>query len=151
MRNGLDAFSDHKGAEMVKRAVLYARVSGDDRKQESRNLEGQIEMCRDYAQQNGWRIVAELPEDDRGASGAEIDLPKLNQAREMAEAGEYDILVVREIDRLSRNLHSANQRSRDTIFQSAWSLAQAKKNRAILCRTVTAAATQSYDGDGPIP
>ena len=54
---------------MNKRAVLYARVSSDDRGKDGRNLAGQLEMCRDYAVENGWQIVAELSEDDRGASG----------------------------------------------------------------------------------
>lgn len=87
-----------------KRAVLYARVSGDDSGKDGRNLAGQIEMGREYATQHGYSVVAELPEDDKGASGADIDLPQLNHIREMAQAGEFDILIVREIDRLSRNL-----------------------------------------------
>ena len=89
---------------MNKRAVLYARVSSDDRGKDGRNLAGQLEMCRDFAVENGWQIVAELSEDDRGASGASFELPQLNRAREMAQKGEFDILVVREIDRLSRKL-----------------------------------------------
>lgn len=89
---------------MTTRAVTYARVSGDDRGKEGRNLEGQLEMCRNYAQEHGYEIVAELAEDDRGASGAEIDLPQLTLVRNMAANGEFDVLVVREIDRLSRKL-----------------------------------------------
>jgi site-specific DNA recombinase len=88
----------------IKRAVLYARVSSDDRGKEGRNLAGQLEMCRDFALDNGWQIVAELSEDDRGASGASFELSELNRAREMAQKGEFDVLVVREIDRLSRKL-----------------------------------------------
>jgi DNA invertase Pin-like site-specific DNA recombinase len=38
----------------MKRAVLYARVSGDDRDREGRNLVGQLDMCRVYAQRKGW-------------------------------------------------------------------------------------------------
>lgn len=86
------------------RAVLYARVSGDDRGKEGRNLQGQLEMGREYAAGKGYHIVAELSEDDRGASGANIDLPQLNRIREMAHAGQFDVLIVRELDRLSRNL-----------------------------------------------
>lgn len=88
----------------MKRAVLYARVSGDDRGKEGRNLAGQLEMGREYARERGYAIAAELAEDDRGTSGAEIDLPQLNRVREMAKTGEFDVLVVRELDRLSRNL-----------------------------------------------
>ena len=47
------------------RAVLYARVSSDDRGKEGRNLAGQLEMGREYAQERGYAIVAELAEDDR--------------------------------------------------------------------------------------
>jgi site-specific DNA recombinase len=90
--------------EMTKRAALYARVSSDDRSKDGRNLEGQLEMGREYAQKHGYTVVAELAEDDRGASGAEIDLPQLNRIREMAANDEIDVLIVREIDRLSRNL-----------------------------------------------
>lgn len=87
-----------------RRAALYARVSGDDRANDGRNLAGQIEMGRKYAHEHGLIVVAELAEDDKGASGVEIDLPQLNRALEMAKAHECDILVVREIDRLSRSL-----------------------------------------------
>ncbi len=89
---------------MKKRAVLYARVSGDDRGNDGRNLTGQLDMCREHALKQKWDIVAELAEDDRGASGASFELPQLNRVRELAQAGEFDVLVVREIDRLSRNL-----------------------------------------------
>lgn len=88
----------------MKRAVLYARVSSDDRRNEDRNLAGQLTMCRDYARSRGYEIVTELAEDDRGASGAAFELEQLNRASEMARNGAFDVLVTREIDRLSRNL-----------------------------------------------
>lgn len=89
---------------MTKRAVLYARVSRDDTRQDGRNLDGQIEMGQAYATKRGYTIIAELKEDDKGASGADINLPKLNEVREMAHNGQLDVLIVREIDRLSRSL-----------------------------------------------
>jgi len=89
---------------VLDRATLYARVSGNDRGKEGRNLNGQLEMARKYAGDKGYSIVAEFAEDDRGASGYEINLPELNKIRDMARNGEFDVLVVRELDRLSRNL-----------------------------------------------
>jgi site-specific DNA recombinase len=89
---------------MTKRAVIYARVSRDDRDTDGRNLAGQLAMGRKYCEANGYSVVDEKPEDERGASGAEIDLPQLLQIREKAQAREFDVLIVREIDRLSRNL-----------------------------------------------
>src|SRR5690606_26259570 len=71
---------------------------------DGRNLPGQLEMCREHAAGRGWRVVAELAEDDRGASGADLDLPELARALSMARAGEFDVLVTRELDRLARGL-----------------------------------------------
>ena len=67
---------------MTKRALLYARVSGDDTGKDGRNLAGQLELCRNYALEHGYEIVAELHEDDRGASGAIFELPQLNSVRD---------------------------------------------------------------------
>jgi site-specific DNA recombinase len=89
---------------MTNRAVLYARVSGDDRQNATSSLQGQLDLCRDYALNQGWQIIAELAEDERGASGALYDLPQLNKALELAKAGEFDVLVTRELDRLARKL-----------------------------------------------
>ncbi len=61
-------------------------------------------MCRAYAERQGYEVVAELAEDDRGASGAAFELPQLSEVRRLAESHSFEVLVVREIDRLSRNL-----------------------------------------------
>jgi site-specific DNA recombinase len=87
---------------MKRRAILYARVSGDDRDKDSLGL--QLEMCRDYAESRRYAVLAELAEDERGVSGARLDAPELNRALAMAEGGEYEVLVCREMDRLSRSL-----------------------------------------------
>jgi site-specific DNA recombinase len=89
---------------MTERAVLYARVSGYDRGKPGDNLAGQIEMCREYAQEQGYEIVAELSEDDRGVSGAAWDPEQLTRARQMASNREFDVLIVRELDRFARDL-----------------------------------------------
>lgn len=89
---------------MSERAVLYARVSSDDRSKDGRNLASQLEDCTRHAQQHDYRIVAELHEDDKGACGASLELPQLGRIVEMAQGGLFDVLVVRELDRLSRNL-----------------------------------------------
>ncbi len=90
---------------MTKRAVLYARVSNNDRSRTNgSNLQSQVEMCREYAHKHNYEIVAELAEDDQGASGATFDLPQLTKALEMAHSKKFDVLIVRELDRLSRDL-----------------------------------------------
>jgi site-specific DNA recombinase len=48
---------------MTKRAVLpWARVSSNDRDREDRNLLGQLDLCREYAQERGYENVEELAE-----------------------------------------------------------------------------------------
>jgi site-specific DNA recombinase len=89
---------------MTKRAVTYARVSSDDRSKGGLNLSGQLETCRAFALKKGYSIVAELAEDDRGVSGALLESPALSQALEMAAKREFDVLIVREIDRFARSL-----------------------------------------------
>ena len=93
-----------KKKAMSLRAITYARVSGDDRGKDSRNLVGQLAMCQEYAFKRGYAIVAELAEDDRGASGASFELEQLGKVLEFARDRAFDVLVVREVDRLSRNL-----------------------------------------------
>jgi site-specific DNA recombinase len=85
----------------IMRAVLYARKSTLD--STALGIPGQLKLCRDHAIDNGWTIVDELAENER-ASGVDINLPQLTKIRDMAAAGKFDVLVVREIDRLSRSL-----------------------------------------------
>lgn len=89
---------------MTQRAITYARVSGDDRSKDGRNLAGQLAMGREYCIKRGYAIVAELAEDDRGASGASFELEQLNKILDLARSRSFDVLIVREVDRLSRNL-----------------------------------------------
>ncbi len=88
----------------MKRAVLYARISGDDRPKDGRNLAGQLDMCREYALKNGWKVVEELAEDEAGASGVDHNLPQLKKILSLAEKGLIEVLIVREMDRLSRSI-----------------------------------------------
>lgn len=86
------------------RAVTYSRVSSDDHGKDGLNLAGQIELCRKHALSRNYTIVAELSEDDRGVSGAAMDSPALHEALLMASQKQFDVLVVREIDRFARSL-----------------------------------------------
>ena len=53
---------------MIKRAVSYARVSGDDHDEASK-LDAQIAMCREYAEDNGYTILREFQEDKYSSQG----------------------------------------------------------------------------------
>jgi site-specific DNA recombinase len=86
----------------ARRAVLYARTSKDDAANATSSIQGQLDLCREYAQKKGWTVVRELVDD--GVSGATWNAPALSEAVEMARAGVFDILVTRELDRLARDL-----------------------------------------------
>jgi site-specific DNA recombinase len=88
---------------MSKRAILYARVSGDDRKNATSSIDGQLTECRKYAEQRGYRVVGEAFEDpDKHTSGAD-SLPELEKLIRLAPTGTFDLLICREVDRLARN------------------------------------------------
>ena len=69
---------------VLERAVLYARTSGDDTRKDGRNINGQLDDCRAYAIEKGYTVIAEIKEDDRGASGYELDLPGINRILDLA-------------------------------------------------------------------
>lgn len=88
---------------IMEQAALYARVSGDDRKYATSGIEGQLNDCRKYAQERNYRIVGEYYEaPDKQTSGYHW-LPELEKILKLAEQGGFDVLVVREVDRLARN------------------------------------------------
>ena len=88
---------------MTKRAILYARVSGDDRKYATSGIESQLADCRKYAGERGYQVVNEFYETpDKATSGADW-LPELDRVMKLAQGGGFEVLVVREIDRLARN------------------------------------------------
>ena len=85
------------------RAVLYARVSGDDYDDDEKSkLDAQLAECRKYAEKKQYKVLHEFQE-DKFSSGADFDLPQLNRVRQLARDHAFDVLIVREIDRLARD------------------------------------------------
>jgi predicted site-specific integrase-resolvase len=74
-------------------AILYARVSNNDRKKE---LEYQLERIRNYSINNGYKIIDEIKEI---ASGMNDDRPKLNK---ILVRKDWDVIIVENKDRLTR-------------------------------------------------
>lgn len=85
---------------MSKRAALYARVSSEDQGK-GYSLPTQLEACRKHAGDKGHVIIAEQQDD---CSGTLLSRPGLDVLRELAHAGSIDVIVVYEIDRLSRRV-----------------------------------------------
>jgi DNA invertase Pin-like site-specific DNA recombinase len=85
---------------LVWRAVIYARYSDDLQRTES--IADQIEVCRRYAEQQGWTVTATC--DDAARSGGSRFRPGFQRLLADAEAKRFDVIVCEAIDRLGRKL-----------------------------------------------
>lgn len=85
---------------MKKRGVIYARVSTVEQGQ-GYSLPTQLDSCRDYAAQRGYLVAAEFTDMH---TGTEIDRPGLNQLYQFVEKNTVDVVIVHDLDRLSREV-----------------------------------------------
>jgi len=88
----------------MKRAVVVARVSTDDQAKDGFSLAAQVEAGRKYAEAHGFDVV--LVAIDDGVSGAVPfrDRPAGARAWAMLHTGEANVLIVQNVDRLSRDI-----------------------------------------------
>jgi predicted site-specific integrase-resolvase len=82
------------------KAVIYARYSSDNQREAS--IEDQVEVCRRYADAQGFDVVEIYP--DYALSGASRFRPAFQQMQVHAEARRFDVIIVEALDRLSRKL-----------------------------------------------
>lgn len=84
----------------MKRAAIYARFSDD--KQNDRSIEDQVALCRAKAERDALKIVAVFC--DRARSGASIHgRPGVADMLQAAKQCKFNVLIVEELDRLSRS------------------------------------------------
>lgn len=86
------------------RLGIYRRVSTDKQADEGNGLEVQETLCRRWAKTNGHRVVETFT--DAGISGAKdaTERPGLTEALAALDNGTIDGLVVRDLDRLAREV-----------------------------------------------
>ena len=82
------------------RAALYARTACLTQDLKSA-VKSQLEALRNYATQNGMKIVEEFT--DAGYSGLRQDRPGLNRMCDAAGRRGFDVLLIRDPERLARN------------------------------------------------
>jgi site-specific DNA recombinase len=87
-----------------RRAILYARVSGEEQAKKGYSLADQLDALRDWCSKNNHEIVDEVQ--DRGFSGAYLERPGLDRIREMVVGGEVDAVVVLFRDRIARGVYA---------------------------------------------
>ncbi len=86
------------------RVALYARVSSE-MQVEGKSIDAQLAEMREYAQARGWKIVAEYV--DAGVSATKMDRPEFQHMMEDMKEGHFDIILVHDLSRLSRNVYDA--------------------------------------------
>jgi site-specific DNA recombinase len=83
--------------------LLYARVSTDKQAQKDLSIPAQIDMMKEYANKNGWKITGHFV--DQGESATTANRPELKRLlQHCKETKEVDAVIVHKIDRLARNL-----------------------------------------------
>jgi len=85
----------------MQRAALYARVSSERQAQEH-TIQSQLAALRRYADRQGFYTNAALTYSDDGCSGTHLDRPALDELRDHAREGRFDVVVVLCPDRLAR-------------------------------------------------
>src|ERR1041384_3617954 len=82
----------------MKRAAFYVRMSTD--KQDT-SIATQVEEATRYAQAHGWTVSDTLVFRDEALSRNEYKKrPGLYRMLNAAEAGDFDVLILRDVDRL---------------------------------------------------
>ena len=84
-------------------AVIYARYSTDMQTEQS--IEGQIHVCKEYAQQNGLAIIDTYI--DRAMSGKTEKRPQFLRMVSDSENGHFKTVLVYKLDRFSRNKYDS--------------------------------------------
>ena len=85
------------------KAVIYARYSSDNQREES--IEGQIRDCRAYAEYNGIDIVGEYI--DRAFSAKTDDRPDFQRMVSDSSKKLFDVVLVWKLDRFARNRYDS--------------------------------------------
>ncbi|MFQ5968681.1 MAG: recombinase family protein [Acidimicrobiia bacterium] len=85
----------------MRRAALYARVSTELQEKEQ-TIQSQLAAITRYADQHGLSVCPALTYTDDGYSGTWLDRPALDELRDHAKEGRFDVVVVLCADRLAR-------------------------------------------------
>jgi DNA invertase Pin-like site-specific DNA recombinase len=88
---------------MTKRAAVYTRYSSSLQKETS--IDDQIAMAERYCEREGWEIVEVF--EDREMSGRHTRRPGFQALLEAVRNGEFDVVVIEAVDRLTRRVGDA--------------------------------------------
>ena len=131
------------------RAAIYARFSSD--KQREASIEDQVRNCERRAHAEKWQVVARFK--DEAISGATTDRTGYQAMRRAAAAREFDVLLVEDLSRLSRDQPETERTIRRLEFDGirviglsdGYDSASGKSRK--LLRTMRAAINETYLDD----
>jgi site-specific DNA recombinase len=83
-----------------KRAILYARVSTDEQARSGYSLAQQLEALRAHCEREGYEVLEEVS--DPGQSGASLERPGMDRARDLVAAGGVSVVLAQDRDRFAR-------------------------------------------------
>lgn len=89
--------------ESIKKAVIYARFSSAAQNEQS--IEGQLTVCYDYAEREGYMVVGEYI--DRAISGRSDDRPDFQRMISDSKSGGFQYVLVYKLDRFARNRYDS--------------------------------------------
>ena len=84
-------------------AVIYARYSSHNQREES--IEGQLKVCYEFANKNGYTIVGEYI--DRALSGTSDARPDFLRMIDDSSKHGFDYVIVYQLDRFARNRYDS--------------------------------------------
>lgn len=84
-------------------AVIYARFSSHAQNEQS--IEGQLRVCYDYAQREGYTVVGEYI--DRALTGRSDDRPNFQRMIADAKKNAFEFVIVYKLDRFTRNRYDS--------------------------------------------
>lgn len=91
--------------DLLNRAVIYARFVAE-RVICGENVE-QFEQCMEYIEAKGYELAGIYT--DEAATGLHTNHPAINNLRADAAAGKFDVIVVFDYSRISRNAAAARE------------------------------------------
>ena len=85
------------------KAVIYARYSSDNQREES--ITAQVRACTEYCQKKGYAIVRTYTDEARSA--LTDDRPQFQQMVSDAKTNLFNVLVIHKLDRFARNRYDS--------------------------------------------
>lgn len=99
MRTAIETNFNNQSPVGGKYAVIYARYSSSGQTEQS--IEGQLRICRDYAQRMGYKVINEYV--DRAKTGTNANRPAFQNMIADSEKKLFQIIIVYMVDRFARS------------------------------------------------